>query len=326
MTGIFRANNPLNASILFVYGLLLKLPFFLGGGASVVQQPSDGFLFGKIIWFINPVLNSWPVSAAVITYILLYTQATSINYFINSRKMVPKPNYLVAMSYLLMTSFFPEWNRLSPVLIVSTILVWGMGKLLNLGNTQKVKGTLFNLGFVIGICSFLYLPAVMLLFVVILSLIIMRAPKAAEWAMVLFGFITIWYFLVAGLFLSGNLSGFYMKGLKFDIPEIEFTPLVSIRLGMILLMTMIGIYYLQSEIFKQVIQVRKRWSVILAAAIVMLVTPFLAEIENLTDWLLSLLFLAPLAGIAFYYIGLKWVRFILHWSMAGVIVYFQYFK
>jgi hypothetical protein len=35
-----------------------------------------------------------------------------------------KPNYLPAMSYLLITSFFSEWNVLSAPMVVNTFLIW----------------------------------------------------------------------------------------------------------------------------------------------------------------------------------------------------------
>lgn len=325
MTGIFRANNPLNASILFVYGLLLKLPYFMSP-VTVAKPSPDGFLFNEIISFIKPALDSWPSLSPVITYLLLFTQAISINYYINSRKMLPKPNYLSAMSYLLVSSFFPSWNVLSAPLVVNTFIVWIWGSLTGLSSHRQVKGILFNIGFVVGICSFLYLPAVALILVVLLCLMIVRPPQAAEWGLVIVGFITTWYFLFAWLFLTDKFYQFDLHGFIFDLPDILWTPTVYIGLGLILLVFLIGIYYLQTELSKQIIQVRKRWSVILINVAVLLVIPFLNDNEDLGDWILAVIALAPFIGIAFYFIHSKWIRLVLHWSMVGFVIYYQYFK
>jgi len=273
VTGIFRANNPLNASILFVYGLLLKLPFLWGTQRFSVQS-SDGFLYKDIIALLKPAFDSWSSLAPIVTYLLLFTQAITINYFINAGKMVPKPNYLYGMTYLLISSFFPSWNVFSAALLVTTVLLWIFGKLMSLGNSQKIKGNLFNIGFVIGICSFLYMPSIGILLLVIFGLMIARPPKIAEWAMVLLGFATIWYLLAAWLFLSDRFYHFFIPGLKVDLPDIHFTPMVFIRIGLIALLFLIGVYFIQAEAAKQVIQVRKRWSIILAGIFVMIGMPF----------------------------------------------------
>ncbi len=325
VTGIFRANNPLNASILFVYGLLLKLPYFLS--PTPVPKPSpDGFLFNELIHVLKPALESWPSLSPLIAYLLLFTQAISINYYVNSRKMLPKPNYLCAMAYLLISSFFASWNVLSAPLLVNTFLVWIWGTLTGLSATRDVKGVLFNIGFVIGICSFLYLPSVTLVMVVIFGLMILRPPQLAEWGLVIVGFITTWYFLFAWLFLTNGLYQFDIHRFIFDLPDILWTPAVYVGVGLIALLFFIGLYYMQDDLAKQTIQVRKRWSVLLISAIVLLVVPFLNKNEDLGDWILAVLAIAPFVGVAFYFIRSKWVRLVLHWSMVAFVIYCQYFK
>lgn len=324
MTGIFRANNPLNASILFVYGILLKWPY-LTGQHQIVHQPSDGYLFTGLAQLARPLLDSWGPMTAIVAYLLLFLQASVLNYYVNSQKMVARPNYLTGMSYLLVTSFLPEWNVLSAALVINTVIIWIVGKLLVLGNTPGVKGTLFNLGFAIGICSLIYLPSISLLLVVVLSLIILRAPRVAEWLMVFLGMATVWYFLLAWLFFTDNLYSYQMGTLRFGIPANGFTAGVNLRLGTILFMFLLGVYYMQSKMFKLTIQTRGRWNIMLMGAIVMALTPFLADNINLSGWVLATFFLAPLVGITFYYIQSKWMRAILHWGMVGLVVYFQYF-
>lgn len=325
MTGIFRANNPLNASILFVYGLLLKWPY-LSHQLQISHQPSDGYLFETISQIIKPAAATWPALIPILTYLLLFVQATTLNFYINSQKMAAKPNYLCGMAYLLVTSFFPEWNVFSAALIVNTIMIWIVIKLLTLGSMTKVKGTLFNLGFTIGICSLLYLPSVTLLLIVIFGLIIMRAPRLAEWAMVFLGFITLWYFLLAWLFLTDRLYSYQIGSLRFGMAVDTFTTEVNIRLGTILFMFLLGIYLLQTEIMKLIIQIRSRWNILLVGAVALILTPFLNKNIDLTNWIISIFFISPFVGIAFYFINSKWVRIILHWGMVGMILYFQYFR
>lgn len=324
MTGIFRANNPLNASILFLYGLLLKI-HYLFEQPHLSRSPSEGFLFGDFAGVLEPVIQWWLPLGGIIAYLLLFIQAATLNYYVNSHHMMAKPNYLCGMSYLLITSFFPEWNVLSVTLIVNTIMIWIIGKLFILDNTSKVKGTLFNLGFVIGFCSFLYFPSVFVLFVTLLSLIIMRSVKVDEWLMIFLGFITIWYFFLAWLFLTGKLSDVRFPELNFRLPDVHTGNTAIIWIGAILFLTIAGIYYMRAEMVKQIIQVRKRWRIILAGTLILLAIPFLNASRDLTDWLTAIYFLSPLVGLFFFYLNSKWIRLIIHWSMVGLVIYFQYF-
>lgn len=323
VTGIFRSNNPLNASILFIYGLLLKLPYFMKKPVPE-YQPSDGFLFNEFMDLVHPFLSGWPFVTAAITYLLLFTQALTVNYYINSEKMVAKPNFMVAMSYLLLTSLFPEWNILSATLIVNTILLWVIGKMLKLANTPKPKATIFNLGFAIGICSFLYLPSLFLLLVILIGLTLARPARAGEWALVFLGFITPWYFLTAWLFLTGKIYAFYAGHLEPDLPEVVFSNLLYFKIGAIFLLFLMGSYFIQSETKKQIIQVRNRWSMILASVIIVFFIPFMNENNGFADWIITILFLAPLAGITFLYMGSKWLRMLLHWSIVALVLFTQY--
>lgn len=323
MTGIFRNNNPLNATILFVYGLLLKLPWLLHHPEFPLSS-SDGFLYRELISWLSQTFKTFPVLAPAIAYLLLFTQAISLNYYANNGKLMPKSSYLTAMTYLLVTSFFKEWNELSAPLIVVSLVIWIWGRLMSLNNNQWVKSTLFNLGFVIGICSFLYLPSIALILLVLVGLIITRPPRIAEWLMVLIGVLTTWYFLYSHLFLSDKLYKFDIEGFRFDLPELHWNVFLYIGLGLLILPAILGGYFVQAESSKQVIQVRKRWTVFLLSMVILLLMPLLNKNDDLGDWVLPLSGFAVFAAAAFYYIESRWVRLILHWGMVAFVLYSQY--
>ena len=71
MTGIFKANNPYNTFLLFVYGLLLKLPMFLHPVIPTVQK-TDGFLFKALLNQLGGVGKNVPAIYPIITFLLLY--------------------------------------------------------------------------------------------------------------------------------------------------------------------------------------------------------------------------------------------------------------
>ena len=107
MTGPFKANNPYNSFLLLLYGILLKLPMFLHPAVPVAQQ-TDGYLYRQMLLQLNYAGSVLPGIYPLISFLLLYTQAISFNQMANGQRLMQKPNYLPAMSYLLITSLFPE--------------------------------------------------------------------------------------------------------------------------------------------------------------------------------------------------------------------------
>ena len=216
MTGTFKANNPYNTFLLLVYGVFLKLPMFLHP-VKPVPQLTDGFLFRQLLLQLNPIGTKLPALYPFIAFILLYTQAITFNQMANAQRLMQKPNYLVGMSYLLLTSLFKEWNVLSAPLIINTLLVWVWARMSSLNNTQKAMGMLFNIGIAIGISTFFYFPSIAFAALIILGLVLIRPFKLSEWLIALFGIIAPYYFLLSYLFLTDKWKGYKFPGVAFSL-------------------------------------------------------------------------------------------------------------
>ncbi len=123
MVGTFKANNPLNTFLLFIYGLLLKFSFFTDVHLPVIQK-TDGIFFTQLILWLNKVSAGWPFIYPLLTYLLLFTQAVTFNKLLNNQRLIHRSTHLPAMSYLLVTSLFPEWNTFTSTLIINTLMIW----------------------------------------------------------------------------------------------------------------------------------------------------------------------------------------------------------
>lgn len=325
MTGIFRTNNPLNTFLLLVYGIFLKFIWLLHPQIPVIRS-SYGFVFNDILHFAKPYLDAFPKLYFVIPYLLLFTQAVTFNQIIISRRMIEKPNYLPAMSYLLITSFFPLWNVISPPLLINSIFIWVWSKMSNLNNNRHPKATLFNVGMAIGVASFLYLPSVAFALFAILSLIITRPPKVAEWLITFIGIATPWYFMAAWLFITNKLYSFRFFG--FGVSQDSYRLFYNewIGISIIILMILIGSIFVRSFMTKQILQVRKNWGQIVLYLLISIAIPFILLNHSLGYWLLALVPASAFIGCAFYYPRIKWIPMVLQWIMVGFVFYMQYFK
>ncbi|MEP7252129.1 MAG: DUF6427 family protein [Ginsengibacter sp.] len=325
MTGIFRANNPFNTFMLLVYGLLLKLGWFISPQIPVIQK-TDGFLYNRILAFVKPEFDNFPVIYSVIMFVLIYTQAVSFNGLVNNRRLMHKPNYLPAMSYLLISSFFIEWNVLSAPMLINTLLIWVWAKMSTLYNSQHAKSTLFNMGLAIGVSTFFYFPSLAFAILIISGLLITRPPRIAEWLIPLLGILVPWYFLFAWLFLTDKLYGFQVPGIQIDYPLFAKNNIEFVGIGLIVAATIIGAVFVQANLRRQVVQVRKGWGLLSLYLMVALFIPFINTTYNFQYWFMATVPLSAFIACTFFYIKKKWIASVLQWIMVAFVVYITYIK
>lgn len=326
VTGTFRANNPFNTFMLLVYGLLLKLAWFIHPQIPVIQK-SDEFLYNKILASLKPALDQYPAIYSSIAYLLLYTQAISFNALINNRRLMQKPNYLAGMSYLLITSFFAEWNILSAPMVINTLILWVWAKLSSLNSSQHAKATLYNIGMVTGIATFFYFPALAFALLIIFALLITRPPKVAEWLISLLGIATPWYLLFSYLFLTNRLYGFQVPGIQVkNYPFMQQAPALITGMVIIMATAVGGGLFIQLNMRRQVVQVRKSWALMLLYLIVALFIPFINGVRNFQYWILAAVPLSSFIACFFFYSKRKWLAAIVQWLMVGFAIYMSYIK
>ncbi len=325
MTGTFRVNNPFNTFMLLVYGLLLKLRWFVSPQVPVIQK-SDGFLYNQILDYLKTFLDTYPVSYSFITFFLLYTQAISFNRLLNNRRLMQNPNYLPAMSYLLITSFFAEWNVLSAPMVINTLLIWVWAKMSSLYNNPHAKSTLYNIGMVIGITTFFYFPSLAFGLLIILALIITRPPKVAEWITPFLGFLTPWYLLFAWLFLANKLYSFQVPGIAVSFPLLIHSNTQYMGMLIILTAAAVGSFFVQWNIRRQIVHVRKSWGLMVLYAIVALFIPFINNSNNFQYWILATVPLSAFIACFFFYPYKKWIPAAAHWIMVAFVIYMTYLK
>ena len=317
MTGIFKANNPSNNAILFLYGIVLKLPVFLHPAMPQVQ-PQDGVFYKGLLQFLAPAGSSFPLIYSLVTFILLYVQAISFNKIVNTQRMHKQLNYLTGMSYLLITSLFADWFVLSAPLIVNTFLIWIFSRLCSLYNNPKAKATIFNIGLVAGLCSFFYFPSVAFILLIMVGITIARPFRLQEWLTGLAGIITPVYFFGAYLFLFDKWKTFHFPGLSLSYPHFYGNKLAYAALAVLFLATAIGIYFVNTNFSRQVVQTRKSWNLLFLYIIVAAFVPFLNAGQNFSYWILLAVPLAPVIAAAFLYPQKKIFPLLLHWVMFGI--------
>jgi len=290
-----------------------------------LPQQTDGFLFKLLLSQLSGVGKSIPLIYPLISFILLYTQAITLNALVNQHRLMQKPNYLTGMAYLLITSLFAEWNILSAPLIINSLIIWVWSRMSKLYNEPNPKGSLFNIGMAIGISSFFYFPTISFSVLVIVGLLITRPFKLPEWIVALLGLASPFYFLLAYVYVMDKWQGYHFPGVAVTLPHFIESRWALAAVIIALFTTVAGFIYVQKNFRRQLVQARKSWNLIFLYLLIALFVPFINASHSFVYWILSAVPIAVIAGAGFLYPQKRAFPLILHWLMVAFAIAFSYF-
>lgn len=321
MIGVFKQKNPGNLIMIFILGILLKLPWILGHPA-VVLRSQDGFLYDRFVKFINPVAAVFPSIYGTLALLLIFWQAYLVTIFVNNQRLVNKPNYLPGMTLMLVSSFIPEFNYLSGPLFCSLFFLAAFIFIFRAQSNSNAKGAIFNCGLACALASMFFQPAVLFLFWSLAALAFLRPFRLNEWLLLLIGFTTPYYFYLTYLFLSDQwgMVATMIEPFSIGFHPGEQTPWFAGALFLIILPLLAGIYYINRLASKMLMQVRKGWILCLlylaTAVIIALINPG----NDFTNWVLILVPCAAVHAFGYLNSELKIYPIIAFWLTVVYIV------
>lgn len=323
MVGIFRQKNPGNNLLLLVYGLVLKFGILLRP-LPPLRQEEDHYLYNLLLRILDP-LNLPAFFYGILAFLLLFVQTTLINRICTDQKMLPKPNYLPGMAYMLLSTLFVEWNHFSAPLIINTFLILMFYRMINLYNTHKPLSAIFNIGVLMGLVTLLYQPAVIYVMMIPLALYIMRPFRIREWLTGFLGLTTPYYFLaLEPLFTNQWNWNYLMPSVYIDFPAMPSSIFVTVSIIMLIVPFIAGGYYVQSNLNKMLIQIRKGWSLLLLFLIISMFIILVNGGVNYANWMFGLLPLAAFHSATYYYPNRRWFPVVLHWIIFLYAIYIVY--
>ena len=310
--------------MLLLYSLFLKFPIFLHT-AKPVAYPNDNILYLHAFRLLDRLFSSVPVVYALLTFIMLFTQATLLNRICNSLRLFARPNYLVGMSFMLITSLAKEWSYFSAPLIVNFFMVLIWYRMIKLYNHPQPKTSIYNISVLVGLMPLLYSPAVALILLLLLGLLTTRPFRLTEWMVALLGVITPYYFLGAILYLTNHWHNNAMLPVPtFYIPTMPAGWMAG-SLALLALPLLLGAYYVQHNLGKMAIQVRKAWGLLLIFLLVSVLVAFSGTRGHYYNWILVFVPLAAFHGAAYYYMPSKVVAALLQWVTFILAIFVNYY-
>lgn len=324
MLGLFKQKNPANFILLLVFGILIKLPVFREHPVPA-ETPGDGVLYR---WLLDAFSGKNPPPAFLFPAFstgLLFIQALLLNRLISRHRMMNRQTWLPGMSFLLITSLFPEWNFFSAPLIVNTFLLYILSALFRIYNQPSPGTTIFNTGLALGISVFIFFPSLFFGAWILIALMVMRPFRMNEWLIGLLGIMTPFYFYGIWLFIKGAFTWqAFFPPLHLNMPDLEQSLWLAAGLFLLTIPFLIGSYYVQDSLRKMLIQVRKGWSLVLFYLLVAVLVAFVNSTGNLSNWVLAAVPFAAFHACTYLYSGFRIIPVLFFWLSLAYILAYQY--
>ena len=323
MIGVFKQKSPGNIILLLLLGLVLKIPLFLYS-RTILASDRDGQLYHAFVALITSGGTN-ALAGSIVAFALLYIQALMLNYLVNAYRLTNKQTYLPGMAYLLVTSLLPEWSFLSSALVASTFIIWAFILLFKLYNLQSAKSTIYNLGLLVGISSYIFFPSVFFGICILLGVLILKPFRLNETALFVLGCITPYYFFAAYLYLTDQFTlQAFLPRVYFSAPDINNSIWFATSTLLLTIPFLLGGYYVQVNLRKMLIQVRKNWSIVLFYLVLGIFLPYVNNAETFHAWVLALAPFAVFHASAYFYPNRILLPLTLFLLTISFILYQQY--
>jgi hypothetical protein len=190
---------------------------------------------------------------------------------------------------------------------------------------SKAGNVIFNIGLLLGIATLVYHPAIVFFLLVIFALFIMRPFRIQEWLIGLLGFTTPYYFLALALYFTNQWHWKHMlPDISFNLPRMPTSVFITISIAFLVIPFVVGGFFVQNNLTKMLIQVRKGWSLLLLSLIISLSVILINGGNNYVNWILCVVPIAAFHAAAYFYPLNKNFPLILHWVTFVYAIYLNY--
>lgn len=293
---------------------------------GAVVRPEDGILFEGIISLFASTAKSTSLFYPLLTFVLLFTQAIMLTRFVNAQRMMSKPTYLPGLAYMLITSLFPEWNYFSGPLLCNTILLFILSALFGMYNKPNAKGTIYNVGLALGVSGFLFISSLTFIIWILLAMAVMRPFRINEWLICLLGITTPFYFYAIYTVVDGTWSwDEFIPRITLGYPSMKQSAWLSGSAFLVMIPFLSGGYYVQQNLRRMLINIRKGWSLLLLYLFAALLLPFVNTSDTFENWIMAMVPMAAFHGYSYFYSGWKVLPLLVFWLTVAFIFGYQYY-
>jgi len=215
-----------------------------------------------------PAVAKSSILSAILVFVLVTTQALHLNFVLNKHEVFFKQSWLPSLIYLIIASIIPQFIWFSPLLFVNSILIFALDKIFGLYKNTGALALAFDSAFLLSLSALFYLPAIVFVFVYVISILILRPFSWRDWLAGIMGFTLPFFFAFLYYFLTDKLNEFYDKvfvsGINKTIAlQHLFTYQYTFSLFWIAVLFCLALFRLQKNYFKNVTKSRLTQQILL---------------------------------------------------------------
>ncbi len=201
MLEIFRRNRFFNSLLLLPYTILVRVWLVFDGQAPEFRK--KGVLSEWVFGSLDPDSSL----ALLLSIALVYFQALLLNRLVIRNRITGELTLFPGLFYILLVSFFPEYNGLSSPLVANTFVIIALSFLMGTHKTSGNASRIFSAGFWFGMAFLFYFGHLVLFISGFLGLSLLRTVKGREWFQFITGYITpLWVVAMLDYLIHSNID------------------------------------------------------------------------------------------------------------------------
>jgi hypothetical protein len=112
--------------------------------------------------------------------------------------------------------------------------------------------------------------------------------------------------------------------IRFTFPTIPNSVWIIIAISLLIIPFIMGGFFVQNNLNKMLINVRKSWSLLLAFLIAAILVIIINKAASYENWIVTAMPFAVFHSAAYFYSTRKYFLEFLHWASFGVAIYMNY--
>jgi len=251
----FNGNRISVLIVIILFPVAYWIPSLFTATSTAIPYVSGAPLGELLLSFSNRyrLLSSLAALLIVLLNGYLLVQLNTIYIFIPGRTNLPALFY-----YILVTGFY-QLHQLNPALVASFLIIVLLYRILNTYKDEATSYNFMDAGILVSLAALFYFPALLLLFLIPVSLVNLRPFYWREWVYTILGLLLPYIFLFSVYYLVDIPASHYFSKLATSFEQVKqvFSTGVIINWSYIVLNLVISSYFMMTLIGNIKIHARK---------------------------------------------------------------------
>lgn len=201
MIKFLRSSFAGQYAVILIIAIGLYIPSFIDPVVPDITKTVSGPLYEPL----SKILHEFPMIATIISLVLLLIQAFLFNTILAVNQLITRRSTFGAFVFVLVFSQSVFQTTIYPFVPASVFIMIALYILYRIEDKTENQIDIFNTGLFVSIASLFYLPAILLIVWIWISLLMSRSGSFRELMISIVGFFTPYIFLAVFYFMSNSL-------------------------------------------------------------------------------------------------------------------------